>query len=747
MKNFIQKIIIVFLLFLDISYAHTTLKIASANKDDSYDKLAQSIKKIIEENSEYKLQIVNTKGSVDNIKRLEEGEIDLAIVQNDAAFYAQEGLEPFSAPLTDLQMILAFYDEPIYIVTNQKNINSIEQLENMRINVGQKKSGLLASSQVLLNSTHLWEHITPFYYDPQKSLEYLKNEKVQVIFLNVLDDETKRNIKKNKWRIVPIRANIIAKLQKTFYYFSAFDVGDNIYTLAVKSILISKNTLDNKVTYDITKILYEHYGELVFPALTNDKNDCFCANSLSSWHEGTKRFFDDRKINPRSFHDDKYVIYYGIGAALLILFLTVLLAIYIAYKRSLQYSIKPSKNFFLNSFKIISLKIIDHKYIVFVIVVLALYLTCIFLIKYFEHQWAVIHNISSPFDNLSLKESLMWLFIFATSSYNDGIFPCSGLGKFFVSIIPMIGLGGLLAFATLVASDNIKKFLLEVKGMGSVKDENHIILCGWNKGGCNIVEALTHKNIRHKKNVVILAPEKEKKDIEHCILNKKNVVHIVGNAKSREDLQRANLQKACTVVVLQDETHTDPDAYAILDVLTIRRYADELGIRDDKGFGFQIILQLLNDNNKQIAIDAGADQIIALANIESKLLSNMIQTPGINHFVEEVFNYNDANDIYSFDIKSGCSLEGKTYSEVLSLLKEYNILLLSINIEYHRDENEINDIKTKYKLDRGVITNPINNAENNYEIQIGDKLIVLAQYEEIVLDTVAKLNTRIKNGK
>ena len=147
MKKFIFKILILFSLSIVLLQANTTLKIASANKDDTYDKLAQSIKRIVEKNSNYKIEIVNTLGSVDNIRRLEKDQVDLAIVQNDAAFYAEEGIGPFSTPLLDLQMLFAFYDEPIYIITNQKNINSIEQLENMRINVGQKKSGHIFTSR------------------------------------------------------------------------------------------------------------------------------------------------------------------------------------------------------------------------------------------------------------------------------------------------------------------------------------------------------------------------------------------------------------------------------------------------------------------------------------------------------------------------------------------------------------------------------------------------------------------------
>jgi voltage-gated potassium channel len=302
-------------------------------------------------------------------------------------------------------------------------------------------------------------------------------------------------------------------------------------------------------------------------------------------------------------------------------------------------------------------------------VVLSLYFVSIFFIKYFEHEWALANNIYSAFDNFTLWQSLLWLFIFATSSYNGGIFPHSQWGQFFASLVPMIGWGGLLAFATLIASDKIKKFLLEVKGMGSIKDENHIILCGWNKNGCNIIKALTHDNIEHKHKIVILADEKYKPHIDFCVLNEKNVIHLVGHAKSKEDLQRANLKDASVVVVLQDEEHTDPDAYAILDVLTVNKYANDLGLRVKNGSEFQIIIQLHGEQNKSIALDAGADQILSFSTIESNILANMIHTPGINHVVDEIFAFNDTNDIYSIDVTENSVLVGKTYNEALETVK------------------------------------------------------------------------------
>ena len=733
-----KRTLFAYLFLCQLLYAQQTFNLASANKGGTYDVLAQSIKKIVETHSKYKINIVHTRGSVDNIKRLAVGEVDFAIVQNDTALYAENGFPPFKEPIESLQTLMMFYDEPIYVVTNREGINSIEQLANMYVNVEQKNSGLLASAKVLLRSAKLWTHITPFYQNSEKSIRYLEQNRVQAIFLNSLNEKVKKYIAESKWHIVPIPKRVIQKLQKTFAYFDAYSIEDNLYTVAVRSMLISRDTVDALACKALVSLLYDHYDELVFPENKKNKKTCFSATPLSSWHSGVEQFFVENHIQPgRGYRVNPYVTY---GIAVVILFFILLLALLLIYnKTSLSKKLHTKDHYFFNMLKIVYLKIVDYKYVIFFIVVFLLYMISILFIRHYEHQWALHNNVYSPFDDFSLKESLIWLFVFATSNFNDGIFPHSDEGKFFVSLIPMIGWGGILAFATLLASDTIKKFLLEVKGMGSVHYEDHIILCGWNKNGCNIIRALTHDNIERKSKIVILAEEHYKSEIDLCILNHKHITHIVGYAKSREDLERANLAKSKTVVVLQSDAHTDPDAYAILDVLTINKYASDLKLRETEGSKFQIIVQLHDNDNKSVAIDAGADQIISLSSIESNILSNMIQTPGVNQFVEEVFDFNDTNDIYSVDVTTHSGLLGKTYNEALMLLREYNILLLSINIGYHRSRHRIDEVKQKYGIDREIITNPINREENSYPLHDGDILIVLAQYEQTVLDAIEKL--------
>ena len=734
-----KHLLIVFLFTVQLLWSQNSLRIASAGENGGYDRLAQSIKQIVEAYTPYKINVIHTDGSVDNIKRLKKQKVDLAIVQNDTALYAKNGYYPFENPIENIQMLMSFYSEPIYIVTNQKGINSIEQLRTMYINVGQKKSGLRASAEVLLRSAGIWDYITPFYQNIPKSIRYLEAGRIQAIFLNSFNTKVQQHIDAGDWKVVPIPARLIKKLQNTFSYFSSYKVDENLYTIAVKSILVARDDMDPKIAKEIIKVLYEHYEALQFPHTKPNKKECFCANPFPTWHSGTMRFFEAKHMEPPQTYRDEGYILYGMAAFIGLLALIISIVFVFFHRSNAHKEINPNDHYVFNLLKILYLKIVDHKYIIFFIVVFVFYMISILFIRHYEHIWALENNQYTPFDDFSLWDSIVWLFVFATSSYNDGIFPHSDGGKFFASLIPMIGWGGLLAFATLVASDKIKKFLLEVKGMGSVAYEDHIVLCGWNKNGCNIISSLTHENIENKRKIVILAEEKYKSEIDLCVLNQKSVTHIVGYAKSKEDLERANLKKANTVVVLQSDDHTDPDAYAILDVMTINKYANDLGIREQRGSEFQVIIQLHDSKNKSIATDAGADQIISIASVESSILANMIQTPGVNNFVEEIFDFNDVNDIYSIDITSGSKLIGKTYNEALLMLREFNILLLSINIAYHRSQEEAEKIKKEHGLTRDVITNPINKAENEYKIQEGGMLIVLAQYEQTVLDAIEKM--------
>jgi len=86
------KIIITIFLLIFTLEAKEQLLIGSGLQGKGYHTLAKSIKKILNDNNaSINLKVLSTSGSIDNLIKLRNDEIDMAIVQNDTAFLQKMG--------------------------------------------------------------------------------------------------------------------------------------------------------------------------------------------------------------------------------------------------------------------------------------------------------------------------------------------------------------------------------------------------------------------------------------------------------------------------------------------------------------------------------------------------------------------------------------------------------------------------------------------------------------------------------
>jgi len=146
MKKMILSLVLC--LQASIGWAFT---IATGPNDGSYFQIAQDIKKVAaKENID--LQVMPTKGSVENIQLLGAGKIDMAIVQLDAMRFVsdilkiQKGLDLFDS----IKVVLNLYPEEIHVLTNKSDIQTFYQLDGKRISVGTQGGGTAITTAVLL---------------------------------------------------------------------------------------------------------------------------------------------------------------------------------------------------------------------------------------------------------------------------------------------------------------------------------------------------------------------------------------------------------------------------------------------------------------------------------------------------------------------------------------------------------------------------------------------------------------------
>ena len=716
------------------------ISVASSPKHISYYMLAKSMSDIFDtKNIDYQIKPLATHGSVENINMLLKGKADMAIVQNDVAYFAKNGLRSFSTKNNNLRIVLPLFKEPIFILTRLQNVHDVSELKNKKIVTGEQKGGLTESAKVILNSMGIWENIRQYNLPQENALKRLVNGSVDAIFVNNLSQEMKKLIKEEKIFIVPISNRLVKKLHKTFPYFYThkYTLNDteSIPTIAVRAILIATTNMSDENIYKITEVLVENYNALIFPdKYHTPKDELFNVEAPLEWHDGVKLYFKKHNIKPASnIIWDRY-FWYIVIAGILVILLVLFVISFVLYQLGWLYVLSDNSKFLL-ALRRVYLYAIQYKYILIIVFMTLSYAVSILIVKYFEHEWAIEHNITSAFDEMPFTESLLWLFIFGSTGYNGDFFPNSSEGKLIVSLIPMIGLGGFFALVGLVTSDRIKKYILEGKGMSKVNFKDHIIICGWNERTPKMIENLLHENLTHKRPIVILTDQLESNPIEKVTnkVNKEFIKYVKGKGTDREALERANLEEADTAIIISDIRSSDPDARTILNVLTIEKFCNELLDQDKRSKSrgsIYTIAEIVDKNNYMSAKDANVDQVISLGDIESRIFTQSVQNPGVVKFIDEIFTYNEFNDIYSIHVDEKCKLLHKTYDEILTILRHENVLLLSINIEARREGFETEKILDEEGLRRSVITNPIEESERKYKVRVDDILIVLARKEE-----------------
>lgn len=119
------------------------LTIATGSIDGEYYKTALIYKELLEK-QKVKINIVTTKGSIENIKLLNEKKVDIAFVQN--------GIEQLNNQ-TNLKAIASIYYEPLWVFYKNENykMDYIIQLISKKISIGSEGSGTKDLTLKILN--------------------------------------------------------------------------------------------------------------------------------------------------------------------------------------------------------------------------------------------------------------------------------------------------------------------------------------------------------------------------------------------------------------------------------------------------------------------------------------------------------------------------------------------------------------------------------------------------------------------
>lgn len=257
------------------SLSKTQFTVATGSKSGVYYPIGEALDSILKQaHPNHGFMVLETAGSIENIKLLTEGKADLALVQNDIAYYAANGEAMFAGQkVTGLAGIATLFPEVVQIIVRKETgIATLSDLEGKKIAVGSKNSGTYYNAQQILSIAKVWSNIEHQYVGAGDAMQLLQEGKIDgFIFTSGMPNPSIVELaKKVEISLVPIDPELVQKLVSEYSFYFPSTIQANQYPgqtaeisgVEINAILISAGALAENDQYLLTKALFGQPNDL-----------------------------------------------------------------------------------------------------------------------------------------------------------------------------------------------------------------------------------------------------------------------------------------------------------------------------------------------------------------------------------------------------------------------------------------------------------------------------------------------------
>jgi len=212
--------------------------------------------------------------SVVNIRLMEQGQANAAICQNDAVYFAANGLKFFEKKATKPRGVVMLYDEHLHVATTkQSGIKKIEDLRGKRVRIGFPGSIATENALILLEAYGLSQKdMKAYQMSLSDAFEQLKDGNIDVLIeptgapaAGFLDVAHTRDM-----ILLPVDREHSEKIAKKYPFLSPAVIPAGTYkgtsqdhpTLAVTCMLIASSDMPTDLVYNLTKSIFQNLNIL-----------------------------------------------------------------------------------------------------------------------------------------------------------------------------------------------------------------------------------------------------------------------------------------------------------------------------------------------------------------------------------------------------------------------------------------------------------------------------------------------------
>lgn len=216
-----------------------------------------------------------TGASAENLRLINKGEAEYAIVQNDVMDYAYNGTDLFAGEkLSNIMTIGTLYPEVVQIaVSKDSGIESIADFRGKRISVGDAGSGVEFNAKQILEGYGLtFDDIKKSNLSFKESAEGIQNGTLDGCFITagVPNSALQELAFTAGLTLISVDLEEAQKIMSKYSYYTLTTIPAGTYkgtdidtaALAIKATLAVSSKLDEKTVYDMTKALFSNLPEL-----------------------------------------------------------------------------------------------------------------------------------------------------------------------------------------------------------------------------------------------------------------------------------------------------------------------------------------------------------------------------------------------------------------------------------------------------------------------------------------------------
>ncbi|RRD65457.1 TAXI family TRAP transporter solute-binding subunit [Fretibacterium sp. OH1220_COT-178] len=276
----------------------------------NYYAFGNALAQVVNKHTGSNITVSSTGGSVENVRLLKKADIEMSLVQTDVNNYALNGIEQFAdGAVKNFSAVTACYPEMVQIVASRASgIKSVADMRGKRICVGAVGSGYeVAARQILGIYGMSYDDIDERFLSQSEAKNALQDDQIDAFFMcsgypnaNVTELSLTGRID-----VISIDDEHVGMLLEKYPFYAAFTTPDDQYKLghpvtsvAVMSMLVALNDLDENDVYAITAAIYENLDEI--RAVNKKAEHMSLENPFrgipGNVHPGAARFYEEKGL-------------------------------------------------------------------------------------------------------------------------------------------------------------------------------------------------------------------------------------------------------------------------------------------------------------------------------------------------------------------------------------------------------------------------------------------------------------------